>query len=208
MISLIRAAYQEEPRVAEYTGLSTDDKYDKQVISNPQNGDIFKELDTGTVYKYDASSQLWIAQPASGGGGGGGPTYTPGNGINITGTIISAKPGTGIVVDTSGINVDTNVIPDKTYVDNNIENIKNVVDNIIDGTTPITIPTASDTQLGVIKIGEGLEIAEDGTLTVNTGPSIIPNPTEDDADKILGVNDTGDYELFNVVLINGGTAQK
>lgn len=208
MISLIRAAYQEEPRVAEYTGLSTDDKYDKQVISNPQNGDIFKELDTGTVYKYDASSQLWIAQPASGGGGGGGPTYTPGNGINITGTIISAKPGTGIVVDTSGINVDTNVIPNKTYIDNNIENIRNIVDNIVDGTTPITLPTASNTQLGVIKIGEGLEIAEDGTLTVNTGPSIIPNPTEDDADKILGVNDTGDYELFNVVLINGGTAQE
>lgn len=208
MITLIRAAYQEEPRVAEYTGLSTDDKYDKQVISNPQNGDIFKELDTGTVYKYDASSQLWIAQPASGGGGGGGPTYTPGNGINITGTIISAKPGTGIVVDTSGINVDTNVIPNKTYIDNNIENIRNIVDNIVDGTTPITLPTASNTQLGVIKIGEGLEIAEDGTLTVNTGPSIVPNPTEDDADKILGVNDTGDYELFNVVLINGGTAQK
>lgn len=208
MISLIRAAYQEEPRVAEYTGLSTDDKYDKQAISNPQNGDIFKELDTGTVYKYDASSQLWIAQPASGGGGSGGPTYTPGNGINITGTIISAKPGTGIVVDTSGINVDTNVIPNKTYIDNNIENIRNIVDNIVDGTTPITLPTASDTQLGVIKIGEGLEIAEDGTLTVNTGPSIIPNPTEDDADKILGVNDTGDYELSNVVLINGGTAQE
>lgn len=208
MITLIRAAYQEEPRIAEYTGLSTDDKYDKQVISNPQNGDIFKELDTGTVYKYDASSQLWIAQPASGGGGGGGPTYTSGNGINITGTIISAKPGTGIVVDTSGINVDTNVIPNKTYIDNNIENIRNIVDNIVDGTTPITLPTASNTQLGVIKIGEGLEIAEDGTLTVNTGPSIIPNPTEDDADKILGVNDTGDYELSNVVLINGGTAQE
>ena len=209
MISLIRAAYQEEPRVAEYTGLSSDDKYDKQVIPNPQNGDVFRELDTGTEYKYDETSQLWIAQPTSGSGGGGGSViYTPGNGINISGTVISAKPGSGISVDSNGINVDTNVIPDKTYVDNNIENIKNVVDNIIDGTTPITIPTASDTQLGVIKIGEGLEIGEDGTLTVNTGPSIVPDPTEDDANKILGVNDAGGYELSNVVLINGGTAQE
>lgn len=203
MISLIRAAYQEEPRVAEYTGLSTDDKYDKQVIPNPQNGDIFKELDTGTVYKYDASSQLWIAQPASGGGGGGGPTYTPGNGINISGTVISAKPGSGISVDSNGISVNTDVIATK----DSVNNLQIKIDNIVDGTTPVTIPTASNNTLGGVKIGEGITVRPDGTISVESVVS-VPEPQPEDANSFVVVNNAGEYELSDIVLINGGNAQE
>lgn len=203
MISLIRAAYQEEPRVAEYTGLSSDDKYDKQVIPNPQNGDIFRELDTGTEYKYDETSQLWIAQPASGGGGGGGPTYTPGNGINISGTVISAKPGSGISVDSNGISVNTDVIATK----DSVNNLQTKIDNIVDGTTPVTIPTASNNTLGGVKIGEGITVQPDGTISVESVVS-IPEPQPEDANSFVVVNNAGEYELSDIVLINGGNAQE
>lgn len=46
-------------------------------------------------------------------GGGGGTTYTAGNGIDITSTVISAVAGTGITVDGSGINIDTSVVARK-----------------------------------------------------------------------------------------------
>ena len=203
MISLIRAAYQEEPRVAEYTGLSSDDKYDKQVIPNPQNGDIFRELDTGTEYKYDETSQLWIAQPASGGGGGGGPTYTPGNGINISGTVISAKPGSGISVDSNGISVNTDVIATK----DSVNNLQTKIDNIVDGTTPVTIPTASNNTLGGVKIGEGITVQPDGTISVESVVS-VPEPQPEDANSFVVVNNAGEYELSDIVLINGGNAQE
>lgn len=203
MISLIRAAYQEEPRVAEYTGLSSDDKYDKQVIPNPQNGDIFRELDTGTEYKYDETSQLWIVQPASGSGGGGGPTYTPGNGINISGTVISAKPGSGISVDSNGISVNTDVIATK----DSVNNLQTKIDNIVDGTTPVTIPTASNNTLGGVKIGEGITVQPDGTISVESSVS-IPEPQPEDANSFVVVNNAGEYELSDIVLINGGNAQE
>lgn len=71
MITTGRAAYQKENRYAEYAGLSSDNKTSNDVIKNPQNGDVFKEIDTGKIFKYNADTQQWVEQPASGGGGGG-----------------------------------------------------------------------------------------------------------------------------------------
>lgn len=56
MISLERAAYQKEYRNAEYCGKSTDNKAE---IVNPKNGDIFQEIDTGNVYKYNEDASTW-----------------------------------------------------------------------------------------------------------------------------------------------------
>lgn len=69
MLTLGRAAYQKEQRYAEYAGLSTDDKVNNDIIVNPRNGDIFKEIDTGSVFKYNEESGQWVQQPATGGGG-------------------------------------------------------------------------------------------------------------------------------------------
>ena len=83
MLTLGRAAYQKEQRYAEYAGLSTDDKMDNNIIVNPRNGDIFKEIDTGATFKYNAASGQWVEQPAGGGEGTPGPagqngaTFTP-----------------------------------------------------------------------------------------------------------------------------------
>lgn len=64
MITLIRPAYYAIDRVAEYCGLSTDDKS----TIDAHNADEFYEIDTGVNYKYDAVSAAWIEQSAAGGG--------------------------------------------------------------------------------------------------------------------------------------------
>ena len=65
MITLIRHAYYAIDRVAEYCGLSTDDKS----TIDAHNADEFYEIDTGTSYKYDAVAAAWIVQSVGGGGG-------------------------------------------------------------------------------------------------------------------------------------------
>lgn len=64
MITLIRPAYCAIDRVAEYCGLSTDDKS----TIDAHNADEFYEIDTGTRYRYDAVSAAWIKQSVGGGG--------------------------------------------------------------------------------------------------------------------------------------------
>ena len=71
MITLLRASYQDIERVAEYAGLSTDNKTDPSYFVELKNGDVFKEIDTGNVYKYNGATSQWVLQPASGGGGSG-----------------------------------------------------------------------------------------------------------------------------------------
>ena len=71
MITLLRASYQDIERVAEYAGLSTDNKTDPSYFVELKNGDVFKEIDTGNIYKYNGTTNQWVLQPASGGGGNG-----------------------------------------------------------------------------------------------------------------------------------------
>ena len=59
MITLYRASYQNEARAAEFQGLSTDDK----PVDHVNNGAYFEEIDTGTIYRFDAENQEWHAQP-------------------------------------------------------------------------------------------------------------------------------------------------
>lgn len=48
-----------------------------------------------------------------------------------------------------------------------LEVLSDEIDGIIAGTSPITLPIASDVRLGGVKVGEGVEIAEDGTISVD-----------------------------------------
>lgn len=59
MITLYRAAYQNEKRAPEFQGLSTDEK----PINHINNGAYFEEIDTGTIYRFDIENQEWHAQP-------------------------------------------------------------------------------------------------------------------------------------------------
>ena len=86
MITLLRASYQDIERVAEYAGLSTDNKTDPSYFVELKNGDVFKEIDTGNVYKYNGATSQWVLQPASGGGGSGDTGVESFNGR--TGTVV------------------------------------------------------------------------------------------------------------------------
>ena len=58
MITLYRAAYQDNPRASEYAGESTDAK----PTENVENGAWFTEIDTGAKYRFDKENQTWYEQ--------------------------------------------------------------------------------------------------------------------------------------------------
>lgn len=53
----------------------------------------------------------------------------------------------------------------KGYVDGVVSVVSDEIDGILAGTTPVTVPVATDAHVGGIKVGEGLEVTEDGTLS-------------------------------------------
>lgn len=59
MVTLERPAYYSAERYSEYCGLSTDDK----TTIDAENGDEFYEIDTGKIYKFNATSGEWVEQP-------------------------------------------------------------------------------------------------------------------------------------------------
>lgn len=59
MITLGRAAYQNEERAPKFQGLSTDEK----PVDYINNGAYFEEIDTGKIYRFDAENQEWHVQP-------------------------------------------------------------------------------------------------------------------------------------------------
>ena len=61
-------------------GLSTDQK---PVLDQQSNGATFLEMDTGSVYGYNAETSSWVLQSA-GSSGGSGTTYRAGDGISIS----------------------------------------------------------------------------------------------------------------------------
>lgn len=48
-----------------------------------------------------------------------------------------------------------------------LEVLSDEIDHVIDGTTPIKLPEATDVKLGAIMVGEGLSVEADGTLSAN-----------------------------------------
>lgn len=55
MITLYRPSGYDSPRVPCFAGRSIDTK-----PTNIENGAIFKEIDTGRIYRYDKENNLWI----------------------------------------------------------------------------------------------------------------------------------------------------
>ena len=56
MITLIRPAYYENKRRAEYKGISADDKS----TIKAKNGDQFYEIDTSKWFIYDEDISAWV----------------------------------------------------------------------------------------------------------------------------------------------------
>ena len=58
MVTLSKASYQNQTRVSEFIGLSTDVKPD----SNVENDSTFYCMDTQQLYMYDEQGQQWRLQ--------------------------------------------------------------------------------------------------------------------------------------------------
>lgn len=56
----------------------------------------------------------------------------------------------------------------KQQMDTAISALSDEIDGILDGTTPANIPVATTERTGVVKIGSGLNVGGDGTVSVNT----------------------------------------
>ena len=56
----------------------------------------------------------------------------------------------------------------KQQMDAAISTLSDEIDGILDGTTPANIPVATTERTGVVKIGSGLNVGGDGTVSVNT----------------------------------------
>ena len=48
-----------------------------------------------------------------------------------------------------------------------LEAISDEIDHILDGTTPVTVPVATEIKAGIVKPGEGMSVTGDGTLNVD-----------------------------------------
>ena len=48
-----------------------------------------------------------------------------------------------------------------------LEVLSDEIDGIIAGTSPITLPIATDVRVGGVKIGDNVDVAEDGTISVD-----------------------------------------
>ena len=65
MITLYRPSGYDSPRASSFAGRSVDDK-----PLDAENGSLFKEIDTGRVFRYDKENNIWIEWKSTTGGAG------------------------------------------------------------------------------------------------------------------------------------------
>lgn len=101
--------------------------------------------------------------------------YLPDNGGTLTGALNMGNNK----ITMGATPTETTDVTNKGYVDGVVKVVSDEVDGILAGTTPITLPIASDTHIGGIKVGTGLSITEDGTLNaVQQQQQQIPTASE------------------------------
>ena len=74
-------------------------------------------------------------------------------------------------------NVSAPTQPTDAVRQSDLKTVSDEVDGIISGATPIILPPATITKIGGVKIGDGVEVAEDGTI------SVTPGLTQSEADE-------------------------
>lgn len=92
---------------------------------------------------------------------------------------------------------ETTDVTNKGYVDGVVKVVSDEVDGIIAGTTPISVPIATDTKVGGVKIGAGLSVDGEGTLTtaqtyLSTQGGTMTGAIAMGSQKITGLADATD----------------
>lgn len=106
-------------------------------------------------------------------------------------------------------NVSAPTQPTDAVRQSDLKTVSDEVDGIISGATPIILPPATITKIGGVIVGDGIEVEEDGTI------SVTPGLTQEQADArylqltggtVTGEVDMGQNPIRNVSAIFGGTA--
>lgn len=87
--------------------------------------------------------------------------YLPDNGGTLTGLLNMGNNK----ITMGATPTETTDVTNKGYVDGVVKVVSDEVDGIIAGTTPISVPIATDAKVGGVKIGAGLSVDGEGTLT-------------------------------------------
>lgn len=74
-------------------------------------------------------------------------------------------------------NVSAPTQPTDAVRQSDLKAVSDEVDGIISGATPITLPPATTTKIGGVIVGDGIEVEEDGTI------SVTPGLTQEQADE-------------------------
>lgn len=126
----------------EWVGLSTDNK--DSIKEQLLDGDLFRQMDDGKVFRYSKEKNEWYNEPTASGGGGTGGTdsYTKLNNLPkinghvIVGEEVGASYG---LVDKTTLDTELAKKQDKISAGKNIEISGNVIKNtVIDDTTEYT----------------------------------------------------------------------
>lgn len=91
----------------------------------------------------------------------------------------------------------TTDVTNKGYVDGVVRVVSDEVDGIIAGTTPISVPIATDAKVGGVKIGAGLSVDGEGTLStaqiyLSTQGGTMTGAIAMGSQKITGLADATD----------------
>lgn len=87
--------------------------------------------------------------------------YLPDNGGTLTGALNMGNNK----ITMGATPTETTDVPNKGYVDGVVKVVSDEVDGIIAGTTPVSVPIATNAKVGGVKVGAGLSIDGEGTLT-------------------------------------------
>lgn len=119
--------------------------------------------------------------------------YLPDNGGTLTGTLNMGNNK----ITMGATPTETTDVTNKGYVDGVVKVVSDEVDGIIAGTTPISVPVATDAKIGGVKIGAGLSVDGEGTLTtaqtyLSTQGGTMTGAIAMGSQKITGLADATD----------------
>lgn len=119
--------------------------------------------------------------------------YLPDNGGTLTGALNMGSNK----ITMGATPTETTDVTNKGYVDGVVKVVSDEVDGIIAGTTPISVPIATDAKVGGVKIGAGLSVDGEGTLStaqiyLSTQGGTMTGAIAMGSQKITGLADATD----------------
>ena len=120
--------------------------------------------------------------------------------VNVTGDTMTGPLNMGNnKITMGGTPTEITDVTNKGYVDGVVKVVSDEVDGILTGTTPVAVPVATDAHVGGIKVGAGLSVTGDGTLSVTQSQETGITQEEADARyvQLSGANMTGNLSMGN-----------